>query len=373
MSDRPLLSAAIIVRDEADFLRRCLTSIKDVCDEIVVVDTGSIDESRDVARSFGAVQGEFPWNDSFADARNVALDLATGEWILYIDADEQLVDLDPAAARSELEERTDAVSLRVLFRARPHFSPFREFRLWRHHDDIRFSGRIHEIVVPPIRRVAERENLCIDVAQNFSICHYGYEGDQSRKHQRNLPLLEKRVVEYPDRCFLWHHLGQVRSALGDPEGAMDAWMNGLALIRRRGIDDVSDAVIYSSIANHRLARGEDISDLIAEMRAVVPWFLLTDWIDGLNLQKLGSHREAISRLEILINRGPDREDSYIGFDNRLFTDFPWAAIGMSLYELGDFRSALDAYRNAARTQPENAEYRTKVVALQALTGQSAPA
>lgn len=368
MGVRPLLSAAIIVRDEADFLRQCLTSIRDVCDEIVVVDTGSVDESRDVARSFGAVLGEFPWNDSFADARNVSLDMATGEWILYIDADEQLVDLDPDAARRELERRTDAVALRVLFRSRPQFSPFREYRLWRHRDAIRFSGRIHEIVVPPIRKVAEDENLIIDLAEHFSICHYGYEGDQTRKHLRNLPLLERRVEEFPDRCFLWHHLGHVREALGDSEGALEAWSAGLELIRRRGIDDVTDALIYSSIAWHRLDRGENVSGVIREMRLMAPWFLMTDWIEGMHLQRLGRHLEAIECFRTFLDIGPDKESSYLAFDNRMFSDYPWAAIGMSFYEIGDMSKALEAYRKAAELQPENLEYRTKVIALQALTG-----
>lgn len=368
VGSRPLLSAAIIVRDEADFLRQCLTSIRDVCDEIVVVDTGSVDDSRDVARSFGAVLGEFPWNDSFADARNVSLDMATGEWILYIDADEQLVDLDVAAARAELERRTDAVALRALFRSRPQYSPYREFRVWRHRDDIRFFGRIHETVVPDIRRVGQEHDLVIDVSDTLSICHYGYEGDQTRKHLRNLPLLERRVVEYPNRCYLWHHLGSVRAALGDDVGALDAWMTGLALIRSRGIDDMSDSLLYSSVVNYHLYRDGNITDLIAEMRAVVPWFLMTDWYEGINLQRLRRHDEAIERFEYLIATGPDLESTYIAYDNRMFTDLAWSAIGSSLYDLGRFGDSLHAYRMAASHQPESLEYRTKVIALEAITG-----
>jgi glycosyltransferase involved in cell wall biosynthesis len=365
---RPLLSAAIIVRDEADFLRECLTSIRDVCDEIVVVDTGSVDDSREVARSFDAVLGEFPWNDSFADARNVSLEMATGEWILYIDADEQLVDLDIAAARAELEARTDAIALRTLFYSRPHYSPYREFRVWRHRDDIRFFGRIHEAVVPDILRVSHEQSLVIDISASLSICHYGYEGDQTHKHLRNLPLLERRVVEFPNRCYLWHHLGSVRIALGDEVGALDAWMTGLALIRQRGIDDMSDSLLYSSVAKYHLERGDDISDLLDEMRTVVPWFLMVDWYEGIALQRLGRHEEAIDRYQYLIAKGPNVESTYIAYDNRIFTDLAWSAIGVSLYELGRFDGSLQAYRTAAAHQPENLEYRTKVIALQAITG-----
>jgi len=115
VSARPLLSAAIIVRDEAEFLHACLSSIKGVCDQIVVVDTGSTDDTVDVARGFGADIGFHEWNNDFAAARNASLEMATGEWILYIDADEQLVELDVDSARAELRDRTDAVALRVRF------------------------------------------------------------------------------------------------------------------------------------------------------------------------------------------------------------------------------------------------------------------
>lgn len=368
MRGSALLSAAIIVRDEADFLRACLSSIQDVCDEIVVVDTGSTDESRDVARSFGAVQGEFPWNGSFADARNAALDLATGQWILYIDADEQLVDLDPAVARAELERRVDAAGLRVKFRSRPNFNPSREYRLWRHCDEVRFEGLIHETIVDSMYRNADREGLCIDLAESFSICHYGYEGDQTHKHRRNLPMLEKRVVEFPNRCYLWSQLGRVRNGLGDPDGAMDAWMTGLELIRRRGIVEPADAALFWDVTNQRMAMNEDVSDLIGELRTVAPWYVAADWLEGRNLQRLGRHREAIECMQSLIAHGPDVEDS-VCFDNRMFTDLAWSAIGMSYYELGEFGRALEAYRIAGGFQPENNEYRTKIIALQALTGQ----
>ena len=84
-------------------------SIRPVCDEIVVVDTGSTDDTVAVAESFGAVVAHRPWDDDFAAARNRALDLATGEWILYIDADEQLEDLErgPGTGRSPAEADQD--------------------------------------------------------------------------------------------------------------------------------------------------------------------------------------------------------------------------------------------------------------------------
>src|SRR5262245_1489579 len=84
------ISAAMIVRDEEAYLDDCLKSIVDEVDEIVIVDTGSRDRTCDIARRYGARLFDLPWTGDFAAARNHALDRASGDWILYIDADERL-------------------------------------------------------------------------------------------------------------------------------------------------------------------------------------------------------------------------------------------------------------------------------------------
>ena len=84
------ISLCMIVKDEEEMLPRCLAAVAEHVDEIVIVDTGSTDRTVEIAESFGANVIEFPWNGSFADARNVSLDTATGDWILWLDADEVL-------------------------------------------------------------------------------------------------------------------------------------------------------------------------------------------------------------------------------------------------------------------------------------------
>ncbi|CAN5545669.1 hypothetical protein BH11ARM1_BH11ARM1_10140 [soil metagenome] len=85
---RPTLSVCVIVRDEAQHLDRCLKSIASIANQIVVVDTGSTDETVEIAKKYGALVEEIAWPDDFAAARNFALNLATGDWVLSIDADE---------------------------------------------------------------------------------------------------------------------------------------------------------------------------------------------------------------------------------------------------------------------------------------------
>src|SRR5215467_136999 len=90
ISTRPRRSLCMIVRNEEQHLAECLECVADLMDEIVVVDTGSTDRTRDVAGRFGARVFDFPWVDSFAAARNESLRHATGDWIFWLDADERL-------------------------------------------------------------------------------------------------------------------------------------------------------------------------------------------------------------------------------------------------------------------------------------------
>lgn len=80
----------MIVRNEEQTLGPCLASVRDLADEIVIVDTGSTDRTRELARAAGARVFDFPWVDDFAAARNESLRHATGSWILWLDADDRL-------------------------------------------------------------------------------------------------------------------------------------------------------------------------------------------------------------------------------------------------------------------------------------------
>src|SRR6202042_930105 len=94
------LSLCMIVRDEEQMLPRCLAAVASAVDEIVIVDTGSTDATVEIARSFGAKVIEFPWTGSFSEARNVSFEAATGDWVMYLDADEVLVTEDIEQLRS---------------------------------------------------------------------------------------------------------------------------------------------------------------------------------------------------------------------------------------------------------------------------------
>ena len=84
------ISLCMITKNEENYLEQCLDSAKEIADEIIIVDTGSTDKTKEIAKSFGAKIVDFKWNEDFSEARNESLKHATKEWILVLDADEEI-------------------------------------------------------------------------------------------------------------------------------------------------------------------------------------------------------------------------------------------------------------------------------------------
>src|SRR5215475_2675207 len=111
---KPLLALSMIVRNAASWLPACLESVRGIVGEMVVADTGSADETIDIARRFGAQVVSIPWADDFAAARNLALDHVKSDWVLCLDADEQL---DSAAHQiSQLVRHSNVAGYQVTIR-----------------------------------------------------------------------------------------------------------------------------------------------------------------------------------------------------------------------------------------------------------------
>ena len=258
------VSASLIVRNEERFLSDCLTSLIGHVDEVVIVDTGSADNTVEIARQAGARVLHFPWNGSFADARNASLAACHGDWILYIDADERLR-LDPGVTLAdELSEPSWAGAM-VKFTPKSGYTSYWEHRLFRRHESIRFEGRIHEGYVGSLMVFAAKHGLEVGKAR-VSIDHYGYDGDQSHKHPRNLPLLLDAIETTPGRAYYWYHLAETYAELGRVEEAIAAGEHGLRVIRKAASEkEAADVnLVAQLVARLRLETGGDPSDVIDE-------------------------------------------------------------------------------------------------------------
>jgi glycosyltransferase involved in cell wall biosynthesis len=211
---KPSIALAMIVRNGAQGISAALLSAKFVCSQIVVVDTGSTDDTPQIATRMGAEVYHCEWNNDFSQARNFALDHCRADWVLVLDADEVL---DEQSLKDNLyllaDSATGGITVHIHnalstdgFTSHTHSYT----RLFRRDVHIRFEGRIHEQIANSIER------LGLHIAQSsITIRHDGYSEPSPAKIKRNLELLQREFAENPDSHFIRYHLGLTEFAQGD--------------------------------------------------------------------------------------------------------------------------------------------------------------
>ncbi len=352
------LSAAMIVRNEERFLRDCMESLNGVADEIVVVDTGSTDNTKQIATEYGARIFDFPWRDDFSAARNESIAHCRGRWIVFIDADERLGPVDKAAVRADLS-RPGFAAFTVKYRPISWFTTFREYRVFRNDPRIRFEGIIHETVLPTVMKVCDDEGLAIGDSV-IEIDHVGYDGEMGHKHRRNLPLLQRHVASLPENVFLRYKLGAVLKALGDTEGAEREWRRTIESVRRNKHVIPRDCQAYYDLMRLLLEKGEDITPLLREAEALFPDNYLIMWVRGMVLMHGGAYEEAAGLFARLTSVDPDNlEAGRISYDKRIFREFSYEPMGTCYFKLGRLAESERCYSLALDRDPGNPEYGTK--------------
>ncbi|MEW6448002.1 MAG: glycosyltransferase [Bacillota bacterium] len=207
------VSLCMIVKDEEQNIRRCLESVAGAVDEIVVVDTGSSDGTCHIASEFGARVHLFPWNNNFSDARNVSLEQATGDWILFLDADEELSRESREVLRAlAAEDGVEGYFVKIInYLGNDGWiepCPDLVFRLFRNRPEYRFRGAIHEQIVDVI--LEKNSQAKYQVAENLVIFHYGYlnrQIEEKDKKHRNLELIRRELAAAPENRLLRYHYG----------------------------------------------------------------------------------------------------------------------------------------------------------------------
>ncbi len=202
----------MIAKDEEVNLTRCLASVKDAVDEIIIVDTGSTDLTTQVAKDAGAIVVSFLWQDDFSAARNASLELATGDWILFLDADEALEPESVQILRQVVEGEEEGYFLKIInligSEGSIETSPDLVFRLFRNKPVYRFRGAIHEQIVDVI--LENNNQARFQIAEGVAIWHYGYLNQQiieKDKKNRNLTIIKKELDNAPDNHMLRYHYG----------------------------------------------------------------------------------------------------------------------------------------------------------------------
>jgi tetratricopeptide (TPR) repeat protein len=236
------ISLVMIVRDEEEMLPRTLEAVRPAVDEIIVVDTGSTDSTVAIAESFGATVLQREWTGSFSEARNASLEAATGDWFIYLDADEVLV--------SEDVERLRALAgqtwREAFFLHETNFTGEQEgtgvsvvhsaLRLFRNRPHYRFSGRLHEQIAYHLPAYLPERMAQSSVRVN----HYGYLGvvrESKDKARRNLELLLAQQRETPAHAlnaFFHYNLGSEYFAAGEVNQAVEEYETAVRMVTAEG-------------------------------------------------------------------------------------------------------------------------------------------
>ncbi|RQW88752.1 MAG: glycosyltransferase [Geobacter sp.] len=314
------LSVCMIAKNEEANLPRCLASLLPLADEIIVVDTGSDDRTRDVARVFGAKVFDFPWNGDFSAARNESLSHASCRWILIMDADEVLSPLDHGRLKELLANKAVTPNaLAIISRnymlqvnrekwqsndgsypleeAAGGWVPSTKVRIFSNGKGIVFENPIHEIVEPSLERNSIPVTDC-----DIPVHHYGFL-DEKRINEKKLAYYElgvKKLTEKENDLKALYELAVQAGELARHEEAAELWKKALDI-------NPSMDVAWFNLGYNLLMLSRFEESRKASLRALELKQDYREVITNLAMCELciGSSEEALALLTSSLTRHPD--------------------------------------------------------------------
>jgi tetratricopeptide (TPR) repeat protein len=216
---RNTVSLCLIARDEEATIGMAIKSVLALVDEVIVVDTGSQDNTRIIAEGYGAQVLDVPWDDDFSAARNAALEQATGKWILVLDADEFLEPVRPIEFQRLLHDPAAAgYRLRMIDQSAGGAGAMTSrVRLFRNAPEVRYRYPIHERLAPALSEWGKRENLLI-LEADLAVMHERNDSDRRvHRRERNQRILRKALVNHPEEPYFPYRLACEGQTLLDGE------------------------------------------------------------------------------------------------------------------------------------------------------------
>ncbi len=245
------ISLCMIARNEEDYIKAALNSVKPIVDEMIVVDTGSKDNTKNIAKEFTEKVYDYAWDDNFSSARNFSLSKASHDWIFVLDADEVVAGEDSTKIKELAQDDThlgyafaqvnytndiNAFSYTPVLKPSWYTKNFSGYiscniiRLFRNAPEIRFEGAVHESVDRSIRQLGDA------VKTDIKIHHYQFaKGDeiQKAKQLRYLEIYEKSIATCPNKARAYRDMGIIYyNFLNDYGKAVEYFKKSIALNSR---------------------------------------------------------------------------------------------------------------------------------------------
>ena len=361
-----MLSLSMIVRNEEDKLEACLASVKGFADEMVVVDTGSSDGTIAVAENAGARVERMDWPGDFAPARNRALDFLNGDWVLVLDADEQLRP-EVIPSLKALMERPEVLVINLLrYEVGAAMAPYScVSRLFRRHPGISWSRPYHSMIDDSVQRLLETEpQWTIADCSEPAIVHDGYRPELlagTDKADRLRQAMERELEAHPGDPYASAKLGGLLISEGRHDEA-------IALLRR-GLEQAD--------THNPPLQGAERFELLVHLALAItpsdPQEAITRYRDALmirldprirlgaqlnlavRLMEQGELEEAIKLTRTATNAAPE-------------VALGWYNLGLMQRQNGDIGAALQAYKQALERAPDNASCHQNMAVAQLLGG-----
>lgn len=353
LQPKPFLSLCMIVKNESQNLPRCLDSVKPYVDEIIIVDTGSEDNTPEIARQYGAKVEYFAWCDDFAAARNYSLSLASGNWILVLDADEELVveskqflEVIQSKSESTLYSLT-LIDVNDLSAKTPSYL----LRLFPNLPDIHYAGRLHE------QLKYQNQNLSFEQIQyldGVKIIHHGYYQDHVKQKNlnRDIPIMERMRQEEELSFMHLYCLAQMYSTVQQQEKLVDCYTEAFNrllpnFIEGKKPEDFSLVPSLLYVLGMHSFEKEDYETARLISQRGLEWcanFPPIPYLAGVLLNRLGFTLGAAAYFKKCLELG--QEGSYYkgeAFDLLFITTHPAYNLGCMYMALNDWQNALSAF------------------------------
>jgi glycosyltransferase involved in cell wall biosynthesis len=372
------ISLCMIVKNEEANLPKCLGSVKDFVDEIIVLDTGSTDKTPQVAEQFGAKVYYSEWKNNFSIARNEALKYVTGDWILVLDADESLTPEIIPSLKAVIQKEEYIVINLVREEVGSTQSPYSLVsRLFRNHPDIYFNQPYHALIDDSVMAILTKEpNWEVGYLPGVAILHTGYQKaiiNQQNKSAKAAAAMEEFFADHPYDPYICSKLGALYIEMGKINEGMELLHRGLNQILGNQVNEDKKPLSklkYLQSQKVEISIDEDINyDIVYELH----YHLGIGYTNLKDLPLAISHYQAAVKLPIypLLKLG--------GYNNlgnllKIIGDLPAAKIayqtaikidpnfvigyynlGMVCKSMGLFAEAVDCYCNTINLNPNYAE------------------
>jgi glycosyltransferase involved in cell wall biosynthesis len=359
---RPYISLCMIVKDEEKVIERCLSSVAHLVDEVVIVDTGSTDNTKEIVAKYTTNIYDFQWVNDFSAARNYAASKATGEWILVLDADEYVDEANFKDLIQEIkcdEDKYDAYYAKILnFAGSFGESLVQNYhdRIYKNNGEISYYRKIHEQFQKNNGEALKSKNSCL------LIFHSGYlkqTVSEKQKNHRNKVLLDSEMNRGSNKAFDYFNLGNEYCSIGDYNKALESYLEAYKLKSDFRLAWVSTTLIQIIICLVSLKRYNDALSVIKDAENIYndsPEFL---YLKGEVFFLRGQMEEAKSTFLQLVNQ----TEMYgnILFRPDLKDQKPHIRLAEIFLHQEDFNGAIYHYTSVLNVNKYNEEAIKKIV------------